>query len=79
MRISSSKIFRVNPDGSITIVRPIKIGGVTLDNVTFSRGVKVANIDLWTLSNKELEVENGQAEVIVVKGYYNQPSYAGAG
>lgn len=79
MRIPASKIFRANPDGSITISRPIKIGGVTLDNVTFSRGVKVAGIDLWTLNDKELEIDDDKAEVIVVKGYYNQPSYANAG
>ena len=70
MRVSSEKIFRVNPDGSITIYRPIKIGGVTLSNVTFKGGVKIAGINLMELVGKEFDVEDPHAEVLVIKGYY---------
>lgn len=70
MKIPSSRIFRANPDGSITIYRAVRIGGVTLNNVTFSGGVKVMGINLKDLVGKEFEVEDPNADVLIIKGYY---------
>lgn len=71
MRILSSEIFRANHDGSYTIIRPIKLGGATLSNVTFNGDVKIAGVNLTDLVNKQLEVEDSGTDVLVIKGYYN--------
>ena len=70
-RIHWSEVMRENPDGSVTIYRPLKIGGVTLNNVTFNGGVNIGGIDLVVLKNKFLAVEK-QGDVYELKGYYNQ-------
>lgn len=71
MRIPSSEIFRANQNGSWTIIRPIKIGGATLKNITFNGGVRIAGINLMDLPGKDLEVEDLDADILVIKGYYN--------
>ena len=40
-----------------------------LNNIVFSRGVKIGNIDLTTFIGKDLEVEI-QDDVYKIKGYY---------
>jgi hypothetical protein len=69
MRVNSEEIFRVNPNGTFVITRPIKIGGNYFDNVIFSRGVRVGDIDLTSLVGRDLEVEDENG-VYVVTGYY---------
>ncbi|MFC1663945.1 hypothetical protein ACFL0A_02375 [Patescibacteria group bacterium] len=71
MRIHSSLIFDTNKDGTYTITKPTKIGGVMFDNIIFSRGVKVGGIDLTTLIGKDLNVEK-QNGVYLIKGYYEK-------
>ncbi|MBI4458074.1 hypothetical protein HY633_03875 [Candidatus Uhrbacteria bacterium] len=70
MRVPFSTAFQNNADGTITIIRPIRVGGVALNNVTLSGGINVAGVNLYQLRNKDLEAhyENG---VLVIDGYYN--------
>jgi len=69
MRIPSSEVFKENPNGSLTVKRPIKIGGVQLNKVTFAGGVKIAGISLIELKGKDLQVDEIDG-VFVIKGYY---------
>ncbi len=69
MRIPSSSIFTANGDGTYTTSKTIKIGGVTLSNITFSKGVKIGSTDLTYFVGRDLEVEN-QNGVYVITGYY---------
>lgn len=71
MRISSGEFIRVNGNGTFAIYKPIRIGGVTLNNVVFSRGVRIGNIDLTDLVGKDVEAtsENG---VYIISYFYER-------
>ncbi len=71
MRINSMEIFQVNSNGTFTVSKPIKIGGVFMKDVVFSRGVKVGNIDLTGLVGKDLEVQMDNG-VYIITGYYER-------
>jgi hypothetical protein len=71
MRIPASTIFGVNKDGTVTVTRPTRIGGVLLHNVMFTKGVRIGKRDLTTLVDKDLEVEK-QGDTYTVKGYYER-------
>ena len=71
MRMESSVLVADNKNGTYTITKPVKIGGVTLDNIVFSGGVKIGNINLASLVGKVLEVEK-QDNIYVIKGFYGQ-------
>ena len=71
MRIPASTIFGVNKDGTVTVMRPTKIGGVLLHNVMFGKGVRIGTRDLTTLVDKDLEVEK-QGSTYTIKGYYER-------
>ena len=70
MRISASEIFRDNGNDTVTITQPVRIGGVSLSGgVTFSRGVKVGNIELVNLARRFLEARQDNG-VYVITDYY---------
>lgn len=69
MRIKSSEVFRVNGNGTVTVIKPIKIGGVSFSNVVFSGGVKVGEINLIDFVGKDLEVEK-ENDVFVITRIY---------
>lgn len=69
MRIPASTLFSANRDGTVTVTRPTKIGGVLLHNVMFGKGVRIGKRELTTLVDKDLEVEK-QGNIYMVKGHY---------
>lgn len=72
MRVPASTIFSVNMNGTVTITKPTKIGGVKLPgNLIFSKGVRIGQRDLTTLVGKDLEVEK-EGDTYTVKGVYEQ-------
>ena len=71
MRVPASTIFSPNQDGTVTVTKPTKIGGVLLHNIMFSKGVKIGKKDLTTLIDKDLEVEK-QGSTYTVKGWYGK-------
>ena len=71
MRINFFEVFKANPDGSLTPMQTIKIGGVMLGSgsVRFGRGVVFAGVNIFDHHGQDIEVEmlNG---IIEIKGFY---------
>jgi hypothetical protein len=58
-RVGFWDLFRPNPDGSISPVRPIKIAGVVLEPDTkYHRGVLFSGWDLFQYYGRDLELED---------------------
>ena len=69
-RINFYQIFRVNADGSIEPLRPVRIGGVQMSpGVKFGKGVSFSGIDLSQFVGRDFAVEE-QAGVFVIKGIF---------
>lgn len=70
MKLKFSEVFTKKPDGSITPLRPIRIGGVSLGpGVSFSRGVSFSGIDIFSYENLDIEAEEIDG-ILVIKGFY---------
>lgn len=60
-------IFKVNPDGSIEPIRPVRIGGVQLGpGVRFGGGVSFGGIDLSQQVGKNFLVEEIDGILVIV-------------
>lgn len=69
-RINFNSIFEQRPDGTLTPLQRIRVGGVELSpGVIFSKGVAFGGIDFTQFINHDLEVET-DGEILVVKGIY---------
>lgn len=69
-RINFYQIFRVNADGSIEPLQPVRIGGVQMSpGVKFGKGVSFSGIDLSQFVGRDFAVEE-QAGVFVIKGIF---------
>jgi hypothetical protein len=69
-RINFYQIFRVNTDGSIEPLRPVRIGGVQMGlGVRFGKGVSFSGIDLSQFIGRDFAVEE-QAGVLVIQGIF---------
>ncbi len=69
-RTNFNLIFRINDDGSIEPLQPVRIGGVQMGpGVRFGRGVMFGGIDLSQYIGREFQTinENG---VLVINGVY---------
>lgn len=68
MRYNFNEIFKENPDGSLTPIRRIRIGGVELGpGVTFSRGAYFGGVDFTLFRGHRIEV-NQEGDVFIVQG-----------
>ncbi len=69
-RINFYQIFKVNTDGSIEPLRPVRIGGVQMSlGVRFGKGVSFSGIDLSQFIGRDFAVED-QAGISVIKGIF---------
>lgn len=69
-RINFNAIFRINDDGSIEPIRPVRIGGVQMGpGVRFGRGVSFGNIDLFQYIGRDFQVEENGGVLIIVGIY----------
>lgn len=64
-------VFLINPDGSLTPQRTIRIGGVTFGpGVRFGRGVKFSGIDFFDYLGQDIAVIDING-ILEIKGFYN--------
>ena len=69
-RINFYQIFRVNTDGSIEPLRPIRIGGVQMGpGVRFGKGVSFSGVDLSLYVGRDFLVEDSNG-ILVFKGIF---------
>ena len=69
-RIEFWKLFQVNPDGSLQVIRRLSMGGFTLEpGQRIERGVTFSGFDIFQYTGRDLEV-NEQNGVDVVTGVY---------
>ena len=69
-RINFYQIFKVNIDGSIEPLRPVRIGGVQMGpGVKFGKGVSFSGIDLYQFIGRDFAVED-QAGIYVIMGIF---------
>lgn len=69
-RVNFYQIFKVNIDGSIEPLRPVRIGGVQMGpGVKFGKGVSFSGIDLSQFIGRDFAVEE-QSGVLVIKGIF---------
>lgn len=70
MRYTFNQIFKDNGDGSLSPIRPTRVGGVTISpGVTFAPGVSFAGIDFTKYISHDLEA-NEEDGVLVIAGIY---------
>jgi len=68
--INFYQIFRVNTDGSIEPLRPVRIGGVQMGpGVKFGRGVSFGGIDLFSFVGRNFRVEE-QNGLLIITGIF---------
>ena len=68
--INFYQIFRVNTDGSIEPLRPVRIGGVKMGpGVKFGRGVSFGGIDLFSFIGRNFRVEE-QNGLLIITGIF---------
>lgn len=64
------EIFQVNPDGTLQVIRRVRIGGFTLEvGQKIQRGITFSGFDIFEHTGKDLEVEE-QDGTEVVTGVY---------
>jgi len=69
-KINFFQIFKVNADGSIEPLRPVRIGGVQMGpGVKFTKGVSFSGIDLSQYIGRDFLVEESSG-VSSVKGIF---------
>lgn len=69
-RINFYQLFKINTDGSIEPLHPIKIGGVQMGpGVRFGKGVSFSGIDLSQFIGRDFSAEQ-QNGVFIIKGIF---------
>ena len=70
--IDSSSVLSSNPiTGAVTVIKPIRVGGVTLgNNVILSGAVMIGDTSIGSLINKRLEATVGENGVFIITGYH---------
>ena len=69
-RLNFYQIFRMNTDGSIEPLMPVRIGGVQMaPGVKFGRGVSFGGIDLFSYIGREFQVEH-QNGILIITGIF---------
>ena len=72
MKLKFSEVFGKKSDGSITPIRTIRIGGVSLGpGIFFSKGVSFAGVDISMYEGFDIEVDEEEG-VLIVKGFYKK-------
>ena len=68
--INFYQIFRINTDGSIEPLRPVRIGGVQMGpGVKFGKGVSFSGVDLSLYAGRDFLVED-RDNILVIKGIF---------
>ena len=71
-RYDFSDVFLVNPDGTLSIKRPISVSGVGLDEgVTFGPGAVIGGIDFHKFKYRPIAGEE-QDHTLIIRGFYQQ-------
>ncbi len=69
-RTNFNLIFRMNDDGSIEPILPVRIGGVQMGpGVKFGRGVLFGGIDLYNFIGRDFQT-NREDGFLVINGVY---------
>ncbi len=69
-RVNFFQIFRLNADGGIEPLRPVRIGGVQMaPGVKFGRGVSFGGIDLFSYIGRDFRVEE-QNGILIITGIF---------
>jgi hypothetical protein len=66
-RVSFYEIFKINTDGSIEPLRPVRIGGAQLGpGVRFGAGVSFGGVDLSQYVGRDFSVEEVNGVTIII-------------
>ena len=69
-RTNFNLIFRMNDDGSIEPLLPVRIGGIQMGpGVKFGRGVLFGGIDLYNFIGRDFQTTQ-EDSVLVINGVY---------
>lgn len=69
-KFSFDDIFRENPDGSLTPLRQIQIGGVTLGSgVTFAKGTYFGGVDFTLFRGHAIEADV-VGDILIIRGIH---------
>lgn len=70
MKYQFNQIFRENPDGTLSPIMQIRVGGVSFGpGVTFGPSVTFSSINFFDFKGHELEADEEDG-VLVIKGIY---------
>ena len=70
IRMNFYSIFKLNPDGSIEPIRPVRIGGVQMSpGVRFGGGVLFGGVNLSQYVGRDFAVEDSEG-IITIVGIY---------
>ena len=69
-RMNFYSIFRINPDGSIEPLHPIRISGVQMvPGVRFSKGVSFSGIDLSQFIGRDFAIRK-EDDILIIEGIF---------
>ena len=71
MKVNFFEVFRENSDGTLSPVKHIQIGEVTLSplSISFSRDVSFSGVNLFDYYGSDLEVDQ-KSGLLILKGFY---------
>lgn len=70
MKYNFNEIFKENSDGSISPIKRIRVGGVTLGpGVTMRAGVAFGGVDFYQFKGHQIEADQ-DGEILVIKAIY---------
>lgn len=71
-RYAFDRIFRINPDGSLSPKMVVKVNSITIGpGVSFGHGVSFGGVDLTMYRNFDIAAEE-EDSVLVIKGFYKK-------
>ena len=70
MRYNFNEIFKDNPDGSISPIRRIRVGGIILGTeVAMRAGVSLGEVDFFQFKGHVIDADP-DGEILVIKAIY---------
>jgi len=70
-RINFFQIFKINPNGSISPIRPVRIGSIQLSpGVSFGAGVSFGPVNLFNFIGRDFQAEESNG-ILIIKGIYS--------
>lgn len=70
MRYQFNQIFRENPDGSLSAVRQLRVGGVTFGpGISIGQNAVLGGINFYQYKDHEFETEDENG-ILIIKAIY---------